>query len=63
MTREQVQMITGGESFTTSGTDKEKGHGLGMQLVQDFIRKHNSMLSIDTVMDKGTTFSFELPKA
>ncbi len=63
MTREQVQMITGGESFTTSGTDKEKGHGLGMQLVQDFIRKHNSMLSIDTVIDKGTTFSFELPKA
>jgi signal transduction histidine kinase len=63
MTSEQVQMITGGESFTTRGTDKEKGHGLGMQLVQDFIRKHNSMLSIDTVMDKGTSFSFELLKA
>jgi signal transduction histidine kinase len=63
MTREDVEKIVGGISFTTSGTDKEKGHGLGMQLVQDFIRKHNSSLKIDTVLNEGTTFSFELPKA
>ena len=63
MTREDVEKIAGGISFTTSGTDKEKGHGLGMQLVQDFIRKHNSSLKIDTVLNEGTTFSFELPKA
>ncbi len=62
MTREEVQKITGGISFTTSGTDKEKGHGLGMQLVQDFIRKHNSALKIETLLHEGTTFSFELLK-
>jgi signal transduction histidine kinase len=62
MTREDVEKIVGGISFTTSGTDKEKGHGLGMQLVQDFIRKHNSALKIETVLNEGTTFSFELPK-
>jgi len=63
MSREEVQKITGGVSFTTSGTDREKGHGLGMQLVQDFIRKHNSALKIDTVLHQGTTFSFEIAKA
>jgi signal transduction histidine kinase len=63
MSREDVERIIGGISFTTSGTDMEKGHGLGMQLVQDFIRKHNSTLKIDTVLNEGTTFSFELPKA
>jgi signal transduction histidine kinase len=63
MTREEVQKITGGVSFTTSGTDREKGHGLGMQLVQDFIRKHNSSLRIESVLNQGSTFSFELPKA
>jgi signal transduction histidine kinase len=63
MTMEEIEKITGGISFTTSGTDREKGHGLGMQLVQDFIRKHNSSLKIDSVLEQGTTFSFELPKA
>lgn len=63
MSRDDVERIIGGISFTTSGTDMEKGHGLGMQLVQDFIRKHNSSLKIDTVLNEGTTFSFELPKA
>jgi signal transduction histidine kinase len=63
MSKEEIEKITGGISFTTSGTDREKGHGLGMQLVQDFIRKHNSSLKIDSVLEQGTTFSFELPKA
>lgn len=63
MTKEEIEKITGGISFTTSGTDREKGHGLGMQLVQDFIRKHNSSLRIDSMLEQGTTFSFELPKA
>jgi len=63
MNKEEIEKITGGISFTTSGTDREKGHGLGMQLVQDFIRKHNSSLKIDSMLEQGTTFSFELPKA
>jgi signal transduction histidine kinase len=62
MTSEEIERITGGISFTTSGTNREKGHGLGMQLVQDFIRKHNSSLKIDSMLEQGTTFSFELTK-
>jgi signal transduction histidine kinase len=63
MTQEEVRKINSGVLFTTAGTEREKGHGLGMQLVQDFIRKHNSVLKIETMPNKGTTFSFELKKA
>lgn len=63
MNQQEIEKITGGVSFTTSGTDREKGHGLGMQLVQDFIRKHNSILKIESTLEHGTTFSFDLPKA
>ena len=63
MTREEIEKISGGVSFTTSGTEREKGHGLGMQLVQDFIGKHQSSLRIDSAPNRGTMFSFELPKA
>jgi signal transduction histidine kinase len=63
LNREEIEMIYNGVSFTTSGTQREIGHGLGMQLVQDFIRKHNTFLTIDSTINQGTTFSFELPKA
>jgi len=63
MTREEIEKISGGVSFTTAGTEHEKGHGLGMQLVQDFILKHHSSLRIDSAPTRGTVFSFELPKA
>jgi signal transduction histidine kinase len=62
MSREDVKKIIGGISFTTSGTEEEKGHGLGMQLVQGFIQKHNSRLEIHSEIDQGTTFSFALQK-
>lgn len=63
MTGEEQSNISQGISFTTSGTLREQGHGLGMQLVQDFIRKHNSFLKIDSKVNNGTSFSFELSKA
>jgi signal transduction histidine kinase len=46
MSRMDIEKIMGGVSFSTSGTEEEKGHGLGMQLVQGFIDKHNSRLEI-----------------
>ena len=63
ISQEDLEKITSGIAFTTSGTAREKGHGLGMQLVQDFVRKHNSALKIESGLNEGTTFSFELMKA
>jgi signal transduction histidine kinase len=62
MTQRDIEKIMGGVSFTTSGTEEEKGHGLGMQLVQGFIHKHNSHLEIRSELNQGTTFSFQLQK-
>jgi signal transduction histidine kinase len=63
MTKEEMEKLAGGISFTTYGTDRERGHGLGMQLVHDFIRKHDSSLKIESALNEGSTFVFELPKA
>ena len=63
MSRREIEKIIGGVSFTTSGTEEEKGHGLGMQLVQGFIHKHNSRLEIRSELNQGATFSFQLQKA
>ncbi|MFM8916788.1 MAG: sensor histidine kinase, partial [Bacteroidota bacterium] len=36
MSAEEVDMVNRGVSFSTEGTNHEKGNGLGIQLVQDF---------------------------
>ncbi|MFM7726496.1 MAG: ATP-binding protein, partial [Flavobacteriales bacterium] len=58
-----IRKILNNESFTTLGTEKEKGHGIGLRLVNDFISKHGSKLEIESVEGKGTTFSFRLKAA
>lgn len=63
MSQESIRKILNNESFTTLGTDKEKGHGIGLRLVNDFISKHGSKLEIESVEGKGTTFSFRLKAA
>lgn len=45
----------------TNGTDNEKGSGLGLILVQEFLDYHKSELHIDSKLGVGTVFSFELP--
>ena len=63
MSQETLDKLTKGEFHTTIGTNKEKGHGLGLQLVRDFLHLHNSQLRIESEPGKGSTFSFNLAKA
>ena len=60
MSAEQVQKLSSGSSFTRLGTALEKGHGIGMQLVRDFIERHGATLEILSEEAQGTTFSFVL---
>jgi signal transduction histidine kinase len=60
MSAEQVQKLSSGSSFTRLGTALEKGHGIGMQLVRDFIERHGAKLEIVSEEAQGTTFSFVL---
>lgn len=46
---------------TTEGTDGEKGTGLGILLCKDFIERHKGRIWVESDVNKGTTFSFELP--
>ena len=43
------------------GTKKEKGTGLGLIVVKEFIQHNNGQLHIQSQPGKGTTFSFILP--
>lgn len=46
---------------STPGTNKEKGTGLGLLLVKEFVQKHNGTISASSEIGKGTTFEITLP--
>ncbi|MDC1069022.1 ATP-binding protein, partial [Candidatus Kapabacteria bacterium] len=52
-----------GSAITTEGTNKEKGTGLGLQLCREFVEKNDGTLMIESELNKGTCFYFNLPKA
>jgi signal transduction histidine kinase len=43
-------------------TTKENGTGLGLAIVKKFIDHHGGFISVDSVPQKGTTFSVFLPR-
>lgn len=64
MTEEQLQrLLDRGEHFTTTGTNQEKGTGLGMTLVMDFLEKMNGQMRIESAPGQGTSVYFSLPVA
>lgn len=46
---------------STWGTDGEKGLGLGLQLVYDFVTLNKGKIDVESTPDQGTTFSVWLP--
>ncbi|MCT4615339.1 MAG: HAMP domain-containing histidine kinase [Marinifilaceae bacterium] len=61
MTPEQIKKIEYG--YTTNGTNNEKGSGLGLSLINEFLEINKSKLEISSEAGKGSCFSFELPKS
>lgn len=53
--------ILEGESFTLLGTEKEIGHGLGLQIVREFVMHHGSTLEIESQTSVSTRFYFTIP--
>ncbi|GMQ29881.1 tetratricopeptide repeat-containing sensor histidine kinase [Algoriphagus confluentis] len=43
------------------GTQKEKGSGLGLQLVKEFIKRNNGEISIESQLGHGTKVCIKLP--
>ncbi|HPI36815.1 MAG TPA: tetratricopeptide repeat protein [Ignavibacteriaceae bacterium] len=46
---------------SSKGTEGEKGTGLGLGLCKEFITKNNGSISLESVMDRGSTFTVILP--
>jgi signal transduction histidine kinase len=64
MTSEEIRVVlNSNEYFTKSGTDKEKGTGLGFHLCKDFIKRNGGEIDIKSEVGKNTCVSFTLPLA
>lgn len=50
-------------NYTTSGTSKEKGSGLGLTLCKELVEKNGGAIHFASEPGKGTTFRFTLPAA
>jgi len=51
-----------GKVPSSSGTNKELGTGLGLQLVRDLVTRNNGTLNIESTPGRGSRFTFTLPK-
>jgi two-component system, sensor histidine kinase and response regulator len=49
------------ESYSTTGTQKERGSGLGLMVVKEFIEKNNGKIEVLSEIGKGTSFVVYLP--
>lgn len=50
-------------NITTYGTNNERGTGLGLSLCKEMIIKNKGEIWVESVLRKGTTFYFTVPKA
>lgn len=49
--------------FNPYFTTRENGNGIGLALVHAIIQTHNGHISVDSLPEKGTTFSIYLPRS
>ncbi|MFY7787019.1 MAG: tetratricopeptide repeat-containing sensor histidine kinase [Thermoflexibacteraceae bacterium] len=64
MTTEQATKLFNAKThFSTKGTESERGTGLGLLLVKDFVEQNGGTISVSSKPHNGTTFSFTLKLA
>lgn len=63
MDAEKADEIRTGRAASTPGTQNESGNGIGLQVVREFLKMHQTELTIQSTPGKGSAFSFQLPLA
>ena len=62
MTKESIEKLFRIEtSFTTRGTENEKGTGLGLLLCKEFVEKHGGEIWLTSVLGQGSKFIISIP--
>ncbi len=51
-----------GENVSTPGTAQEKGSGLGLILVKEFVERNGGTIRVESEVGKGTSFFIKIPK-
>lgn len=59
--KENLSKILSIEHTTTEGTNNEKGTGLGLVVSKEFIVLNNGTITVDSEVNKGTTFVISIP--
>lgn len=60
MDEDVLALLQSGETYSSRGTENERGHGIGLMLVREFLKMHDSNLLIETTPGKGSSFGFSL---
>ncbi len=55
-------LFTNYKSTSVPGTNDEKGTGLGLMLVKDFVSQNGGTIRVESKSEKGTNFIFTMPK-
>lgn len=61
ISREKQDMLRKQIHFTTSGTAREKGSGIGLMICRDLTERNNGRLTFSSEVGIGTTFFITLP--
>ncbi|HEY8934667.1 MAG TPA: ATP-binding protein [Cyclobacteriaceae bacterium] len=61
LTNDEISKLFGYEHFTKYGTSGEKGAGIGLSLCREFTEKNGGLITVESILCKGSTFSFTIP--